>query len=94
MTLRETILKWNNSWHYDFWWRQKYSVSFNSSQHRDVNQIDIKIEYLEFKMAEQAYLDARKNGEDAEEMKKTGQWIKERTNISQDVFEKIDISQF
>lgn len=37
-------------WHrfsIDFWWRKKYNVPFGSSRHREMNFIDMLIEYQE-----------------------------------------------
>lgn len=53
--LRETNLKneTNNFlfyWHrftIDFWWRRKYNIPFGSSKHREMNFIDMFIEFQE-----------------------------------------------
>lgn len=37
-------------WHrfpIDFWWRKKYNIPFGSSRHREMNFIDMLIEYQE-----------------------------------------------
>lgn len=39
-----------NDWHsfpIDFWWRKKYNISFGSKAHREMNFIDMLIEYRE-----------------------------------------------
>lgn len=52
MTLEEMVVRWVGSWRYDKWFREKYRLPFNSESHRQANQIDIKFEYVESKLAE------------------------------------------
>lgn len=38
------------SWHefpLDYWWRKKYNIPFGSRQHREMNFIDMLVEYRE-----------------------------------------------
>lgn len=38
------------NWHkftFDYWWRKKYNIAFGSPQHREMNFIDMFIEYKE-----------------------------------------------
>lgn len=97
MTFKDIVLKWDTAWRYDYWWRKKYKIPFNSEQHRNANQIDIAFEYLENHLSNKA-LDKYKNDEDrASEYKKTGEWIKEReidNETLEEVFDKIDLSKF
>lgn len=48
--LREFICIWNSKFSIDRWWREKYKISFNSNQHRQLNLIDARIEYEEDKI--------------------------------------------
>lgn len=52
MTIEDLVIRWIASWRYDRWFRQKYHLPFNSDLHRQANQIDIKFEYIEGKLAE------------------------------------------
>ncbi len=38
---------WHNDFILDFWWRKKYGVAFGSAAHREMNFIDMFIEYQE-----------------------------------------------
>lgn len=40
------ILNWHKFF-IDYWWRKKYNISFGSKKHRDMNFIDMLIEYKE-----------------------------------------------
>ena len=40
------VFDWHN-FPLDYWWRKKYNVPFGSQQHRDMNFIDMLIEYRE-----------------------------------------------
>lgn len=66
-------LKINNflfQWHdfpIDYWWRKKYKVPFGSKAHREMNFIDMLIEYQEdlmvIKSTEDTYEDEMENEE-------------------------------
>ena len=96
MTLRELVVKWDNQWRYDYWWREKHNIPFNSKAHREANQRDIAFEYMENHLSNKA-IDKYKNDEDKKhELEKTGQWMKEGDNSKkiQEAFDKIDIKDF
>lgn len=40
------MFNWNN-FPIDYWWRKKYNVPFGSKAHREMNFIDMLIEYQE-----------------------------------------------
>lgn len=44
--LRNFIFSWHR-FPIDYWWREKYKVPFGSTQHREMNFIDMLIEYEE-----------------------------------------------
>ena len=49
-TIKDDIVHFIFDWHvfpFDYWWRKKYNVPFGSKQHREMNFIDICIEYQE-----------------------------------------------
>jgi len=41
------ISNWQNNFILDYWWRKKYNVPFGSIKHREMNFIDMFIEYQE-----------------------------------------------
>lgn len=94
MTAKDFVVKWNNTFVYDKWYRMKYNIPFNSEHHRQQSQIDIYFEYLEEVLYKES-LDKRESlNKDKEELKK-GNWIKEKATdkVMLDVFENLDISQ-
>jgi endonuclease III len=46
---KEDILKWNNMFPIDRWWRQKHKVPFMSEQHKNIRFTDQLFEYKEDK---------------------------------------------
>lgn len=48
--VKNFLIAWNNSFPLDLWFRQKYNIPFNSSKHREVNFIDVLLEYEEEKL--------------------------------------------
>lgn len=44
---RKFITDWNVKYPLDRWWRVKYNIPFNSSNHREVQISDIRIQYEE-----------------------------------------------
>lgn len=49
-TLKKKVNNFIFEWHrfsIDYWWRKKYNIPFGSAQHRDMNFIDMLIEYQE-----------------------------------------------
>lgn len=96
MTLKDFVLKWDGAFRYDFWWRQKYNISFNSEAHRQVNQIDIKFEYIEQILANREYEQFKQDELKAKKLKETGQWLRARDDkeYQKKLFESIDLSSF
>lgn len=41
------LTEWHNSFILDYWWRKKHNIPFGSSAHREMNFIDMLIEYQE-----------------------------------------------
>lgn len=96
MTLKEFVLRWDNSWRFDFWWRQKYNVPFNSEIHRAANQVDIKFEFIEQILANQEYERMKNDEEKLKKYKETGQWLALRDDSERQkkLFDLINIKDF
>lgn len=50
ITLKQSVNNFLYNWYQfpiDYWWRKKYNVPFGSSQHREMNFIDMYIEFQE-----------------------------------------------
>jgi hypothetical protein len=96
MTLKEFIIKWDNSHSKDFWWRQKHNIAFNSSGHREANQVDITFEYLEDLLSKKVVESVELSEEKKKRLKETGMWIKEQEIDKEKLkeeFDDIDISK-
>ena len=63
LDLREYVIRWNNTFKIDRWWRTKHKVAFHSAQHLEMNFIDMKFEFIEDMMVQQQ-IDKRKDGSD------------------------------
>lgn len=94
MTLIDQVRKWNNTWRYDYWYRSKYNIAFNSKQHRAIDPLTIKFEYIESCLAT-AQLEQSEINEKKLKALKEGRWIEE--NIDQEkqdkLWDKIDLSK-
>lgn len=45
--IKRFVQWWNVTYPLDRWWRKKHRVAFNSSQHRSMSFIDMKLEFEE-----------------------------------------------
>lgn len=98
---REFILKWNDDFPLDHWWRKKYNVSFNSEKHRSTSHLDMYFDWLEDKMFEQYFEEHKELAEKQKEFEKTGKWlgkiekvVAEQKEKLEQAFDNIDISAF
>lgn len=98
-SLREFIIFWDNKFPFDLWWRKKYNIPFNSSKHREISLLDMKIEWIEellVKKHEKLQSEKKDYDEDSEIW--SNSWLKPQKNISipltEKEFEDLDLSQF
>ncbi len=97
MSQKEFVIRWNNLYRYDYWWRQKYGVPFNSEMHREANQIDILFEYIENNLSNEALAKYKDDGAKQKRLKETGQWMKESESKKEaivEAFDKLDLKDF
>jgi len=96
--IQEFILKWNNDYPIDRYWRKKYSIPFNSEQHRKMSLLDMRIDFEEDRLFD-------KSNEEKEErsvyiagtnnyLRKKNRFVKVSDKEAEDLFNQIDISQF
>lgn len=91
--LREAIIRWNNNYPLDKWWRDKHKIPFQSEQHLNANQIDIFFEFFEAKI----YDDHKEDILERERKRllyEKGEWIsknKNDENVTDDEFDQIVI---
>lgn len=94
---RDWVIRYNNRFPIDRWWREKHSIPFNSSSHREISPVDMKFEHEEDKLFKE-FLDERKAREEREEKFKQEGWLsvgeEELDEEDQEeLFNKIDIDQ-
>lgn len=100
---RKEIDKFIFQWHdfsLDYWWRKKYKIPFGSQAHREMNFIDMYVEYREEFLLKRAIDDYDKSVSDKEDeelglndgsKKKVVKMTKQE--IDED-FDNLDLSQF
>lgn len=107
-SLRETVEPTQNvddfilDWHQfplDYWWRKKHNVPFGSQQHRDMNFIDMLVEYREEIVINRLVEKLKKEREEKEnDSLGLSSNNKEVIHLSQeqidDDYENLDLSQF
>lgn len=100
---QEEIDKFIFKWHdfpFDYWWRKKYKIPFGSQAHREMNFIDMYIEYREEFLLNKAIEEYDKSVSDREDEElglKDGsekRVIKMTKREIDDDFENLDLSQF
>ena len=73
--IKEFVYWWNSQFPFDYIWRNKYNIPFNSSQHREMSFIDIKIEIEESKLYKELPELIKKQRDDKENYAITGDWL-------------------
>lgn len=86
LQLRNEIVKWNNNFPLDYWWRKKYKIPFGSPDHKRMSFVDMYRDFLEDKMM----LELNQPEESAD--------LNEITKVPQkeldDDFDNLDISKY
>jgi len=92
--LKAFIVRWNNDHPLDRRFREKYKLSFNSPQHRETNQFDILLEYIESSLIAEYEAEINKAIE-KEKLYQKGIWLSENVTEEQsiDLFDQLDLSQ-
>lgn len=102
LKLEKRVDNFLSSWHQfpiDYWWRKRYHVPFGSSQHREMNFIDMYIEFQEEVAINRAINHTDYDEDEAENealgLVSTNKKVVKVTEkeIDED-FEKLDLSQF
>lgn len=103
-TLTEKVNNFIFLWHQfpiDYWWRKKYRVAFGSAQHREMNPIDMLIEYREDLMMNKALYDETSSREEEEnealglnEDKSKRKEVKVTKEEIDEDYENLDLSQY
>lgn len=94
MNLRDFLVYWNNRYQFDYWYRAKYKIGFNSSEHRKLSVMDVRMEYMEEKLIEQQKIKSYNSKKRKEVYDKKDRWLREREmdiEIQKDLFDKIKV---
>lgn len=81
--LKNKIVRWNNNFPLDYWWRNKYKIPYGSEAHKEMSFIDMYFEYLEDKMLKE--LSEKKNEQNISKVS--------QKEIDQD-FDNLDLSKY
>ena len=83
--LKSEIVRWNNNFPLDYWWRKKYHIPFGSPEHRRMTFVDMYRDFLEEKMIEEL---PDPDGVEVKEVSKIPQ------KELDDDFDNLDISKY
>lgn len=74
---KEALIRWNNAYPLDRPFRKKYGIAYNSAEHRNVNQIDVFMEWVEDRLYNQLEKDIIHHDKEKKDLEK-GKWLKDR----------------
>lgn len=81
------VIRWNNQFPIDRWWRQKHQVAFLSPEHKEISFLAELAEFREDRLFN------KQNAEETQEyIPNTGNWLKREFNKEE--FSKFDIEEF
>ena len=95
-TIKDEVRRFIFDWHafpFDYWWRRRYNVPFGSSAHREMNFIDMYIEYQEELMLQETKA-SYEEIEDSELGIKDDKVVKMSKEEIDDDYDNLDLSQF
>ena len=96
--IRKFALEWNTKYPIDRYWRKKHKVAFNSEIHRQASLLDMRIEFEE----DQLFEEAKRSNEESyfRYVAGTNNYLKPRAKFAdvseqeaQDLFDQLDISK-
>jgi hypothetical protein len=93
-SLKDFIFLWNKEYPFDYIWRKKYGIAFNSSQHREMNFIDMQFDVLEEQLIQESIDFIKKKKENKENYLITGKWLNKKSydSITEEEFLKFKIN--
>lgn len=91
--LKTFMIRWNNDHPLDRGFREKYKMSFNSKEHREINQYDVLLEYVENALMKEVEESIAKDRE-KKSLLERGIWINDNVSeeVSDDLFDNLDVS--
>ena len=89
------LTRWHNDFILDYWWRKKPDIAFGSAAHREMNFIDMFIEYQEEVIIKRAQLkEQRKEEEDWLGKERFENMVQMSQQEIDDDYENIDIENY
>lgn len=94
--LKDQIVQWNIRFPLDREYRKKHNVTFGSTVHREINQVDLLFDHLE----DTLYKEVWKEAEEQVKMERQyaeGKWMKEIELTQEDelsLFDQLKVSNF
>ena len=89
------LTRWHNDFILDYWWRKKHDIAFGSAAHREMNFIDMFIEYQEEVIIKRAQLnEQRKEEEDWLGKERLENMVQMSQQEIDDDYENIDIENY
>ena len=90
--IKDEVKRFIFNWHefpFDYWWRKRYNIPFGSPTHREMNFIDMYIEYQEELLLKEKIYE-----EDIEEINNGKEVVKLSKQEIDDDYNNLDLSQF
>lgn len=94
--IRNSIVKWNNQYPLDYYWRKKYNIPFGSEEHKNITFLEQAIDYEEDVMIKEYEKSLKKDDQVSDSMPLVeGKRIvtMSQTEID-DEFDNLDLSKF
>lgn len=92
--IEEEIIRWNLMFPLDREYRKAHNITYASKQHREINQIDLYMQYIEDELYTKMYKDAKDEIESLREYDK-GKWLKDEPDVegeeADDLFDKLKV---
>lgn len=96
VNIKQAIVRWNNMYPIDRWWRNKHKVPLNSQQHRSMRMVDMKMEWEEDVLYNKI---TKSTDSNKKYTPGRGDWLKKREINQQmdsdqvdDLFDNVDIN--
>lgn len=90
--IKDEVVEFIFNWHefpFDYWWRKRYNIPFGSSAHREMNFIDMYIEYQEFLL-----LNKPESVEEEDYFNTNDDIVKMSEEEINDDYENLDLTKF
>ena len=99
VSIKQTIIDWDNKYPVDLWFRKKYNIPFGSEQHRNSSLIHMCMEFVEFVELQRSRIvetteEEEFFNEDVSETGKSTEIVKMTKKDIDDEFDDIDLDDF